>query len=74
MMVVSPCENLFQKALRCGGNLPQTEGFLHVIMVLCKANQRYLELSSQEWSTSDDPFMSISRDENYCYSPILKIS
>ena len=27
------------------------------IMVHCKANQRYLELSGQEWVKADDPIM-----------------
>ena len=31
-------------------------------MVNCKANQRYLELSGQEWVKIDDPIMAVFRD------------
>ena len=41
---VSLCENLFQKALRCGGNLPQTEGF-SVVVTGAKG------IAIQEWKT-----------------------
>ena len=34
------------------------------IMVYCKANQRYLELSGQEWVKTDDPIMAALRDDD----------
>ena len=33
------------------------------IMVYCKANQRYLELSGHEWVKSDDPLLSTFRED-----------
>lgn len=32
------------------------------VMIHCKANQCYLELSGQEWVKADDPIMSVFRD------------
>ena len=44
------------------------------IMVHCKANQRYLELSGQEWVKADDPIMSAFRDDELPFvDTILKM-
>ena len=44
------------------------------IMVHCKANQRYLELSGQEWVKADDPIMSAFRDDELPFvDAILKM-
>ena len=43
-------------------------------MVHCKANQRYLELSGQEWVKADDPIMSAFRDDELPFADtILKM-
>ena len=44
------------------------------IMVHCKANQRYLELSGQEWVKTDDPMMAAFRDDELPFvDTILKM-
>ena len=44
------------------------------IMVHCKANQRYLELSGQEWVKMDDPIMSQFREDEMPFvREILKL-
>ncbi len=44
------------------------------IMVHCKANQRYLQLSGQEWVINDDPIMSIFREDELPFiDAILKL-
>ena len=36
-------------------------------MVHCKANQRYLELSGQEWVKTDDPILTAFRDNELVF-------
>ncbi len=54
--------------------LPEYDISADGIMVHCKANQRFLELSGQDWIKPDDPFMSVFRkDELLFVDKILKI-
>ena len=43
--------------------VPEYDISMDGIMVHCKANQRYLELSGQEWVKTNDPIMTVFRDD-----------
>ena len=40
-------------------------------MVHCCANERYLELSGQEWVKSDDPFLSAFREDELPFVDVV---
>ena len=55
--IKAACDALYETPV------PEYEITTDGIMVHCKANQRYLELSGQEWVKANDPIMAVFRDD-----------
>lgn len=61
------CEALYHTPI------PEYEITSDGIMVYCRANERYLELSGHEWVKSDDPLLSAFREDELSFiDDILK--